>query len=129
MGGLWKTTDITSNPATWTLINDFMSNLIVSAITQDPTNNDIMYFSTGEAYYGGELGVGVFKSIDHGVTWTLLPSTAAVTRSSKILCDFQGNIYLASKNGITGGGGLLRSTNGGTSWTDITPTGLSNRIM
>ncbi|MBP6022608.1 hypothetical protein [Ferruginibacter sp.] len=127
MGGLWKTTDITTNPATWTLINDFMGNLIISAITQDPTNNDIMYFSTGEAYYGGELGIGVFKSIDHGVTWNLLPSTAAVTRSSKILCDFQGNVYLAS-NGITGGGGLLRSTNGGTNWTDITPTGLSNRI-
>ena len=28
MGGLWKTTDITTNPATWTLINDFMGNLI-----------------------------------------------------------------------------------------------------
>ncbi len=127
MGGLWKTTDITAFPATWTLVNDFLNNLVVSAITQDPTNTNIMYFSTGEAYYGGELGVGVFKSIDHGVTWTLLPSTAAVTRSSKILCDFQGNVYLGS-NGITGGGGLLRSTNGGTSWTDITPAGLSNRI-
>lgn len=127
MGGLWKTTDITANPANWTLINDFMGNLVVSAITQDPTNSNIMYFCTGEAYYGGELGVGVFKSTDHGVTWNLLPSTTTYTRNSKILCDYQGNVYLGS-NGITSGAGLMRSTNGGTSWTDITPAGLSNRI-
>jgi hypothetical protein len=127
MGGLWKTTDITANPANWTLINDFMGNLVVSAITQDPTNNNTMYFCTGEAYYNGEFGVGVFKSIDHGVTWNLLPSTTTYTRTSKILCDYQGNVYLGS-NGISSGAGLMRSTNGGTSWTDITPTGLSNRI-
>lgn len=127
MGGLWKTNDITAFPATWTLINDFFVNLVISSITQDPTNLNTMYFSTGEAYYGGELGAGVFKSVDHGITWTQLPSTTSYTRSSKILCDFQGNVYLAS-NGIVSGAGLLRSTNGGTTWTDITPTGLSNRI-
>lgn len=127
MGGLWKTNDITANPASWTLINDFMGNLVISAITQDPTNSNIMYFSTGEAYYGGELGVGVFKSTDHGITWNLLPSTTTYTRTSKILCDYQGNVYLGS-NGISSGAGLLRSTNGGTTWTDITPSGLNNRI-
>ncbi|MFM8711580.1 MAG: hypothetical protein ACKOC7_09890, partial [Sphingomonadales bacterium] len=35
-GGLWKTTDITASPAVWTLVNDFMSNLAIAAICQDP---------------------------------------------------------------------------------------------
>ncbi|MFN8252292.1 MAG: hypothetical protein U0V75_10450 [Ferruginibacter sp.] len=123
MGGLWKTTDITAFPATWTLVNDYMGNLVVSSICQDPSNLDIFYMSTGEAYYGGELGVGVFKSTDHGATWNLLPSTSSFTQTSEILCDAAGNVYLGTR-----GFGLQRSTNGGTTWTDITPTGLSNRI-
>jgi hypothetical protein len=123
MGGLWKTNDITASPATWTLINDFMGNLVVSAIAQDPVNSNIMYFSTGEGYYGGELGIGVFKSIDHGVSWNLLPSTAAYTKSTKLLCDNIGNVYLATTLN-----GLRRSSDGGITWIDITPSGLSNRI-
>ncbi len=123
MGGLWKTTDITASPANWSLINDFMGNLVISAITQDPVNTNIMYFATGEGYYGGELGVGVFKSTDHGINWTLLPSTTAYTKNTKMLCDNAGNVYLATTLN-----GLRRSSDGGTTWTDITPAGVSNRI-
>ncbi len=124
-GGLWKTTDITLAPANWQLVNDFLSNLAVADICQDPTNGNIMYMATGESYFNSDAvqGVGVFKSTDHGVTWNLLPSTTNYLNSTRILCDYLGNIYLA-----TNGNGLLRSTNGGTSWTTITPSGLSNRI-
>ena len=78
-GGLWMTTDITASPATWTLVNDFLSNLAVSDICQDPTNGNIMYFCTGESYYNADAvsGVGVFKSINHGTTWSFLSSTSA----------------------------------------------------
>src|SRR5205085_2554826 len=38
---------------------------------------------------------------------------------SKILCDASGNVYVGT---VGSGNGLQRSTNGGTSWTDITPT-------
>jgi hypothetical protein len=127
MGGLWKTTDITANPANWTLINDFFGNLIISSIAQDPTNPDIMYFATGEAYYGGEFGIGAFKSIDHGVTWTQMTNTASYLRIARVLCDAAGNVYLGC-NGIAGGAGLLRSTNGGGTWTDITPSTVGNRV-
>ncbi len=124
-GGLWKTTDITTAPATWTLVNDFMGNLSIANICQDPTNFNTMYVCTGESYFeGGALqGNGVFKSTDHGITWAQLASTTSYTFCTRILCDNAGNVYLGTR-----GNGLLRSTNGGTSWTDITPTGLSNRI-
>ena len=126
-GGLWKTTDITASPANWILVNDFLSNLAISAICQDPRPGfqNTMYFCTGESYFNSDAvqGVGVFKSIDGGVTWNFLPSTSAYVACTRILCDHLGNIYLATR-----GNGLLRSSDGGNSWTTITPSGLSNRI-
>ena len=126
-GGLWKTNDITAANPNWIMANDNLSNLAVTAITQDPTNSNIMYFCTGEAFYNGDAvaGVGVFKSTDGGISWALLPSTTNYFYSTNIICDYQGNIYLATR-----GNGLLRSTkaSGGNAWVDITPTGMSNRI-
>ena len=121
-GGLWKTTDITAAPATWTLVNDYLSNLAVSGICQDPTNTNNMYFCTGEAFFNGDAvnGNGVFKSTDHGVTWNLLSSTSTLTKCSKILCDAAGNVYV-STIGISAAVGLQRSTDGGTTWTGINP--------
>lgn len=126
-GGLWKTTDITATPANWTLVNDFLSNLAVSAICQDPRPGfqNIMYFCTGESFGNADAvqGVGVFKSIDGGATWSFLSSTAAYTACTRIVCDYQGNVYLGTR-----GNGLLRSTDGGSSWTSITPSGLNANV-
>ncbi len=127
-GGIWKTTDITASPATWTLVNDFFSNMAITSICQDPTNTNIMYFCTGESFYNFEAvrGDGVFKSTDHGVTWAQLASTTGTNFDycSKILCDASGNIYLSTRSGI------FRSTvaEGGSNWTSITPTGVSSSI-
>ena len=128
-GGLWRTSDITASPATWVLINDNLSNLAISDICQDPRPGfqNIMYFCTGESYFNADAvqGNGVFKSTDAGATWSYLPGSSSFTSCTRILCDYLGNIYLATR-----GSGLQRSTvaSGGAAWTDITPTGLSNRI-
>jgi hypothetical protein len=126
-GGLWKSTNITASPANWMLVNDFLSNLAIAAICQDPrpANYNTMYFCTGESYGNADAvrGVGVFKSIDGGVTWNHLSNTTSFTACTRILCDFQGNVYLATRNN-----GLQRSTDGGASWTAITPSGISANI-
>lgn len=124
-GGLWKTTDITLSPANWVVVNDYLSNLAVTDITQDPTNPNIMYFCTGESYYNADAvaGVGVFKSTDNGVTWSQLTGTSNYTYCSRILCDYQGNVYLATR-----GNGLQRSGDGGVTWSSITPSGMSTNI-
>lgn len=126
-GGLWKTTDITASPANWILINDFLNNLAVADICQDPRPGfqNIMYMCTGESYgnFDAVQGVGVFKSTDAGVTWNFLSSTSTYINGTRILCDHLGNVYLGTR-----GTGLLRSTDGGTTWTNITPSGIGTNI-
>ena len=121
-GGIWKTTDITASPATWTQVSDFFSNMAISSICQDPTNNNVMYCGTGEKSiigYDNIRGGGIWKSTDHGVNWNLLSSTTGFWNISKIVCDASGNVYVGT---LGSGSGLRRSADGGSTWTNITPS-------
>ncbi|MCA1817773.1 MAG: DUF1565 domain-containing protein [Acidobacteria bacterium] len=85
-GGIWHSSDA---GASWRPVNDFMANLAVSTLIIDPTNPNVMYAGTGEAFTTSRecdsnrldcssyfvRGGGVFKSTDGGVTWNLLPRT------------------------------------------------------
>ncbi len=126
-GGIWKTTDITASPATWTLVNDFFANMAITGICQNPAATNTMYFSTGEWCYNVDAvaGDGIFKSTDGGASWSQLGSTTGTDFDycSKILCDNSGNVYVSTLSGI------FRSTTAGDSWVNITPSGLtSNRF-
>ena len=131
-GGLWKTTNFKTAPATWTPVNDFFTNMAVGSICQDPTNVNIMYFGTGERTYNSDYirGGGVWKSTDHGVNWTLLSATTNYMNVSKVLCDASGNLYVGSIIAPSGAGtsGLFRSTNGGTSFTNISANGIDAQV-
>ena len=50
-GGLWVTNDITVATPTWTRIDDFMGNLAISTLAQDPSNTQNIYVGTGEGWY------------------------------------------------------------------------------
>jgi photosystem II stability/assembly factor-like uncharacterized protein len=124
-GGLWKTNDITANPATWTLVNDFLGNLAISSICQNPVNKNIMYFATGERNFNIDAvrGGGIWKSTDFGVTWNLMSNTTGFWNVSKIVCDAAGNVYVGTNGNNQG---LQRSTNGGANWVNITPSNPAN---
>lgn len=128
-GGLWKTNDITLNPATWTPINDFFGNLAVASICQDPTDVNIMYFGTGEKAINADAvrGAGIWRSTDHGVTWAVMPGTANFWNVSKVVCDASGNLYVGC-NSISNTAGLQRFTKATSTWTNITPSGLDARV-
>ena len=129
-GGLWKCTNFMSNNPQWEPVDDYFNNLAISSICQDPSNPQTIYFSTGEATSNADavFGKGVWKSTNAGITWSHLPSTASFVRNFKILCDAQGNVYVAARTTTVPAvqpAGLLRSTDGGATWTNITPTGLT----
>ena len=126
-GGVWKCTNFLSAIPNWKIVNDYFGNMAISSLCQDPTNPSVIYFSTGEATSNADahFGAGIWKSTDKGETFTQLASTTNFIRNWKMLCDPSGNVYLASRPTAAPAvntAGLLRSNDGGATWTNITPT-------
>ena len=128
-GGLWKSDNAAASTPTWSKVNDTFANLAISALAYDPTNLNVMYFGTGEGFSNSDAirGQGIWKSIDHGLSWTQLSSTSInVTASTvfnfvnKIAVDVNGWVYAATSQG------LRRSKDGGATWTGVLLT--SNRV-
>ncbi|RYU78437.1 WD40/YVTN/BNR-like repeat-containing protein, partial [Hymenobacter persicinus] len=126
-GGLWKSTNAQSASPTWVSINGFMANLAITSLVYDPTNPDIMYLGTGEGFFNLDAvrGLGVWKSTDHGVTWTQLTSTAppAVADFYRVqrlaVQPVTGYVFAATRTG------LFRSKDQGATWTAVLqPSGI-----
>lgn len=73
-GGVWKTND---GGASWFPINDQAPNLNVSYIEQNPFNENILYYCTGEGAgnSSGAPGDGIYKSTDRGQTFERLAAS------------------------------------------------------
>ncbi|MDD5570880.1 MAG: T9SS type A sorting domain-containing protein [Bacteroidales bacterium] len=121
-GGLWKSTDKGIN---WHPVNDFSPTLAVTALAQDPLNADIIYYGTGESTgNSADLpGDGIFKSTDHGANFVQLASTTSATFTDGIwkiaVLKNQPNTLLVGTNN----GGLQKSTNGGSTFTQVYANG------
>ncbi len=132
-GGIWKTTN---SGESWTEIASDLENMAVVTLAMSEANSSVIYAGTGEGFvFNGTFilnGEGIYKSTDKGVTWLLLPSTKTneFINVSRIIVDpADENILLASTSGYkTLGGGteevgaIMRSTDGGTSWSKVFDT-------
>lgn len=121
-GGVWKSTN---GGSTWTPVSDLLANIAVNSLALDPGNPNVLYAGTGEGYYNadGVRGAGIFKSTDGGSNFALLAATAgsAFEYVNDIVVS-TGNgsrVYAATRSGVH------RSTDGGTSWTPVLPSGLT----
>ncbi len=133
-GGLWKTTDITKANPDWEPVNDFFENMAITTLAYDPSDTDIMYFGTGEGFFNVDAieGNGIWRSSDGGDNWTQLSTTINADRDActgdddcdftnvnKIVVTSSGTILAATRSRFTNRGGIMRSTNGGTSWSNV----------
>jgi hypothetical protein len=135
-GGMFKTTNYLSPVPTWTIVNDFLPNLAIGAMVQDNTNQNIMYAGTGEGWFNFDavLGNGIYKSTDGGITWNVLPSTivpgANFQYVQDLVIDNNGNLFASTRNATQTTTstirGVLRSTDGGATWTQVLGAPLTN---
>ena len=137
-GGLWFNNDITDDNSPWQTVNDLWDNLAISNITYDPNNPLVMYVGTGEAQTAlityresSGRGVGIWKSTDGGLNWTLLPSTSAFAYVTKMAVRNENGNSVAYAGVVSGyyygnqqsqpSDGLFRSADGGASWQQVLP--------
>jgi hypothetical protein len=128
-GGIWRTTNFKSATPTWTRNTTVSANLAITAMAQDPSNFMVMYAGTGEGFNNADAvrGLGIYRSADGGVTWTLLASTTTggtnvtdFTYVQDIAVYSNGDVYAAAISAVfCNRGGILKSINGGTSWTRV----------
>ncbi len=119
-GGIFKNTNIKDDNSKWTRINDWMSNLSIGALAQDPRNPKIMYAGTGDCDGGDIAGNGIFKSVDGGTTWSRIPSTnnALFSVISSIVVLPDSSFVLAATFS-----GIYKSKDFGTTWQKVIGSG------
>ena len=129
LGGIYRTT---SGGTTWSKITSNLptSNYGRIAFTQDPNNpNTILaVFESTDLSTSGDAGLkGIFKSMDAGATWIKLntPQKIASTGGLSYLKDqgWYDNVIAVdpfnSNNIYVGGIDLMKSTDGGNSWSQV----------
>jgi hypothetical protein len=134
-GGLWVNEDISDATSEWKLIGGLWPNLNVTCIAQDPNDAQIIYVGTGEGFgttASSSRGFGIFKSTDGGKNWSHLKSTESIfyindiavrneSGTSVLYVAADINFFQGAWHGSNALVGLLRSTNGGTSFTNVSP--------
>jgi PKD repeat protein len=121
-GGLWKTTN---GGTSWTTNTDQLSTIGVSDVAIDPTNTQTMYLATGDSDGSDTWSIGLLKSTDGGNTWNTTGLTWATNLGRTI-----GRVLVNPSNPQTilvfASNGIHRSTNGGSTFTQVSTTGVSD---
>lgn len=138
-GGLWVNENAGDPSSSWELIEGLPQNTSISAIAFDPNDSDIMYVGTGESFTAvniyresSAVGNGIWKSEDHGNSWTQLSSTTGFQYVNDLVVKSEGDvsvIYSAVVSGTYKGetfqsnpsNGLFRSTDNGLTWSQVLP--------
>lgn len=131
-GGMWRSTD---DGVSWTLTTGSSQLHAVTTVAQDtrPGHQHVWYYGTGEARqaspdWNGDKywGDGLFKSVDGGLSWTQLASTAsasvedfdspwdAVWRVATDPTNLAEDEVYAATHGL-----IFRSVDGGANWTAV----------
>jgi len=135
-GGIFKSINA---GLTWTPIFDNEAFLSAACIVFDPQNANTIYVGTGDpdTPFTTLVGNGIYKSTDGGTTWTNIGLTQMGIITQILIHPTNSNIMYASAMGVPMvrdlNRGIYKSTNGGTSWTQVlsinNETGVSDMVM
>jgi photosystem II stability/assembly factor-like uncharacterized protein len=124
-GGIWKSTN---GGTSWSVVDDWFASLAIGCMAFDPNNPSVIYAGTGEGFFNSDAiaGAGIYKSIDGGLTWSLMPGTSGFGSVCRIAVSAaNSNIILVSSKY----GGIRRTTNGGSSWSTTYPAQGSFQVL
>ena len=124
--GIYKSTDAGN---TWVNIG-LRDQSIVSKILIDPSNSNILYAATMGKHYERNTDRGLYKSMDGGATWSSILFLSNQTGVIDLVMDpFDPNTIYASgwdrirnnqESTASGNGGRIhKTTDGGTTWTQL----------
>jgi hypothetical protein len=132
-GGVWRTNNSTALQPTWTPLTDQMPTLSSGDIEFDPNDatNQTLWVGTGpfSSFGYNAPGQGLLKTTDGGASWSVVnPGGIFTNRNIKSVIPTTlsgGQVILVGT--FQDGGGVYRSTNGGTSFTRVSGSaGLPN---
>jgi hypothetical protein len=97
-GGVWRSTDKGKH---WTPVFDQQDTLSIGAISVNPADHSV-WVGTGEANTSQDAysGQGIYRSADHGKTWTLVGNRLDNSLVSRITFDGNGYVLVATSRGL-----------------------------
>jgi len=108
-GGVWATDRALSGSfATWSYLSGSLASNAVGSILIDPSDasGNTLYVGTGEPNASGdsEAGVGIYKSSDGGLSWSLVPGSGIFFQRSigSMAFDNAGNLLVPIASGVRG---------------------------
>jgi hypothetical protein len=107
-GGIWESRD---GGRSWRPRSDGLPAPAVGAVAFDPGDPSVAYAGSGEGGFSAELGVGLLRSDDGGVSWRLLAGGELTGAGFHDLAVLPGGRLLAATTS-----GLWESADGGGSW-------------
>ncbi|MFI5237489.1 MAG: WD40/YVTN/BNR-like repeat-containing protein, partial [Ignavibacteriales bacterium] len=128
LGGIYRTTD---SGGSWSLMTSALPTTSYRriAMTQDPSSTSTIYAVFESTITGSpDFGLrGIFKSTDSGASWSALGTPPTLTSTGSSYLSSQGwydNVIAVDpfvpSHLYVGGVELMKSTNGGTSWFQLT---------
>jgi PKD repeat protein/photosystem II stability/assembly factor-like uncharacterized protein len=121
-GGCWK---LDASTGEWFSTTDVLPTLGVSSIVVNWNNPDNILIGTGDRDAGDAAGLGIFISMDGGLTWEQSNTGMGNTTVGRLLQHPTNSqvIYAAA------GSGIYKTTNTGATWTQVKSGGFKDIVF